>query len=641
MSINAIVEPHSARGLYHDLALASADSIRILYLLPGQWNEEVQVVLRVVCLSSNPEYEALSYTWGSALERHTINVNSGNKLPVTDNLFRALRNLRGTSETRPLWVDAICINQADFQERRRQVKIMGSIYQAAACVDVWLGECSTALARRFGPISTVLNAPVLVMGQGTIQKEALSIKWAMNNTKPPWHRRAWTIQEFILAKQAFLCTGTRRILVQADKLDATSTRRMPTNVTRSFNRGLEVALRIYLTLPQPDAQRDISSLGHQELSILSAPQVLGEAESTDKRDMVYCLLGLINSDEAELIDIDYTMPCSEVFAQATYASIKTSSSFQILEYARLFASHMPGLPTWSVNFASLPYRNMDDILDNQVPHSYVSRKYDRFISPLLRSDSGYSKRVAELEFDSPGTELDPSNNFLTISGIRCDEIAETTVLTFGNMRAFSTERVVPPTWSELRGVVRKAVDLLNDAFHAGDGVESDYLYSIKLFRDLAAITSIDIRQIESGRVKDRFKWANVVSSFHITDSLEEAPDEVYRSLNAWMRALRPQSRNDLQKGCANVDSMWWYAIQVAGKAVLFATKAGLIGFGPGSVGKGDILVLVRNSWPFMVLRPVGERFQFRGFVYIHGFMDSSFWGKWTGEGFREETFVLE
>ncbi|KAH7396120.1 heterokaryon incompatibility protein-domain-containing protein, partial [Pyrenochaeta sp. MPI-SDFR-AT-0127] len=43
---------------------------------------------------------------------------------------------------RVLWVDAICINQTDNDERSKQVAIMGEIYNRAIKVFAWLGEAN-------------------------------------------------------------------------------------------------------------------------------------------------------------------------------------------------------------------------------------------------------------------------------------------------------------------------------------------------------------------------------------------------------------------------------------------------------------------------------------------------------------------
>ncbi|KAL6865857.1 hypothetical protein ACO1O0_001956 [Amphichorda felina] len=94
-----------------------------------------------------PEYEALSYTWGSAHSRRAIIVedpalNTRTKLLVTKSLAIALHHLRYRDRARALWVDAICINQQDMAERNAQVQRMPHVYRLAHRVVVWLGPGS-------------------------------------------------------------------------------------------------------------------------------------------------------------------------------------------------------------------------------------------------------------------------------------------------------------------------------------------------------------------------------------------------------------------------------------------------------------------------------------------------------------------
>jgi len=87
------------------------------------------------------DYLALSYVWGPAtLKRHII--LNDLRFAVTDNLYHALHQLRSCRrmhEGFKLWVDAICINQDDVQERSEQVARMRDIYTFAWQVVIWLG----------------------------------------------------------------------------------------------------------------------------------------------------------------------------------------------------------------------------------------------------------------------------------------------------------------------------------------------------------------------------------------------------------------------------------------------------------------------------------------------------------------------
>lgn len=78
-------------------------------------------------------YKALSYVWGDASELQTIKVENENFL-VTRNLMAALKSVRGPDEAVKFWVDAICINQADPEEKKTQIPLMGRIYQQADSV---------------------------------------------------------------------------------------------------------------------------------------------------------------------------------------------------------------------------------------------------------------------------------------------------------------------------------------------------------------------------------------------------------------------------------------------------------------------------------------------------------------------------
>ncbi|KAH8722981.1 heterokaryon incompatibility, partial [Phaeosphaeriaceae sp. PMI808] len=84
-------------------------------------------------------FDALSYSWGSSTGRDMIMINGAN-VPVTMNLNAALRRVRNTERTKLLWVDALCINQTDIDEKNVQVMRMKKIYTESSRVLVWLGD---------------------------------------------------------------------------------------------------------------------------------------------------------------------------------------------------------------------------------------------------------------------------------------------------------------------------------------------------------------------------------------------------------------------------------------------------------------------------------------------------------------------
>jgi hypothetical protein len=89
-------------------------------------------------MDEDPEYEALSYVWGSGENKQKILID-GQQLSVTANLAEALEYLYNRDGPRKLWVDAICINQEDIPERSQQVGNMTEIYARARNAVVWIG----------------------------------------------------------------------------------------------------------------------------------------------------------------------------------------------------------------------------------------------------------------------------------------------------------------------------------------------------------------------------------------------------------------------------------------------------------------------------------------------------------------------
>lgn len=95
--------------------------IRLLHLIPGSYTDDaIKFDFSVVSLDDELQYEALSYVWGEASDTRGVELG-GSPVPVTANVFSALRRLRLHDQTRIIWVDALCINQPVLQERASQV----------------------------------------------------------------------------------------------------------------------------------------------------------------------------------------------------------------------------------------------------------------------------------------------------------------------------------------------------------------------------------------------------------------------------------------------------------------------------------------------------------------------------------------
>lgn len=180
---------------------SSKKEIRIIHLLPGDFDDTINIELVPVSLSSNPtpQYDALSYVWG--LEKCPIPAFvNGIPIAITSNLDTALRYFRDKNNEKTLWVDAVCINQKDNVEKGPQVQMMGQIYSKAAEVLVWLGPAADGSDELLGRMSQGITEAEI--SDEILQNSSLAMMGR------PWFTRIWVQQEIALAAHdPTMCCG--------------------------------------------------------------------------------------------------------------------------------------------------------------------------------------------------------------------------------------------------------------------------------------------------------------------------------------------------------------------------------------------------------------------------------------------------
>ncbi|KAF4447492.1 hypothetical protein F53441_8976 [Fusarium austroafricanum] len=208
-------------------SLLPPGKIRLLTLLPG--NHTVTTQLHVTNLEDNPTYKCLSYTWGDPGGDGTnetwskpseIILVEGFEMPIRRNLHNALTALRHSGTLGPIWIDALCINQENIEERNTQTAQMEKIYENAEEVIVWLGHekdyTRTAVAcfQRL-PIITreeLLSDDHVVMRDQAFAACNFSDSEMLDMTRfftdHAWFGRTWTLQEMWLAREMTFVCGT-------------------------------------------------------------------------------------------------------------------------------------------------------------------------------------------------------------------------------------------------------------------------------------------------------------------------------------------------------------------------------------------------------------------------------------------------
>jgi len=147
--------------------LTSPRSIRLLCLEPcSNGTGELRAHFLLSCIDQPPEYEALSYTWGEPVFPERLHVGDA-IINITANLARALLYFRRMEKPRALWIDAVCINQDNVQEKGQQVSIMGNIYRNAKRVMIWLDDTPSEAVLGTCAEASLLDAEALGFESGT------------------------------------------------------------------------------------------------------------------------------------------------------------------------------------------------------------------------------------------------------------------------------------------------------------------------------------------------------------------------------------------------------------------------------------------------------------------------------------------
>ncbi|KAH8896638.1 hypothetical protein GQ53DRAFT_778654 [Thozetella sp. PMI_491] len=289
-----------------------------------------------------------------------------------DTVGSALLNLRQPDKKRTIWIDAICINQADTSERNHQVSIIGDIYRGASQTVVWLGESSGkltpaafAVLKDIATESTrVFRATSASIGELSDEHNTVHIsdcpdsflevvstpsplfdRYQNNETvihlfKSTWWQRVWTIQEITLAPRAVIVAG--RYSLDWDY----------------FRSGMNYGLRIGIWTPilmgiihDPTAdlylalQQLLRKLRTFNPAVCPAQSLLEflihcrRHDASNSRDKVYALLGLVSSSDSQKIQPqlyplglipDYASSVGDVYSDTASKIILQTGSIDIL-----------------------------------------------------------------------------------------------------------------------------------------------------------------------------------------------------------------------------------------------------------------------------------------------------------------------
>ncbi|KAH7089903.1 heterokaryon incompatibility protein-domain-containing protein [Paraphoma chrysanthemicola] len=335
-------------------------------------------------LNNTPSFRALSYCWGPEIEQHEIRIQ-GSSLSVRKNLYAFLQQFRSCSEhSGYYWIDALCINQGDYAERREQIQYMREIYGLASETVVWLGEKSpeatVALAfinlwwganKGQGLLMFLVQLSLLpdqdyrhvlrlsschdCLAQLLDPQEEL-VRWALKRLfEQPWWTRMWIFQEFVGSKSVRFYWGSAFV----DEHTLTNF----TGVWNDFLCGLEklgpevkvilqlrdIKVHRHLFLVQQRAERFLTHEGEARKPMDLADLVVWtrHLQATDPLDKLYAILGMDEVGHIKVKRPDYESSVRDVFTDFISAYVRAKTDLNILAYAGAGLNGTdPQFPSW-------------------------------------------------------------------------------------------------------------------------------------------------------------------------------------------------------------------------------------------------------------------------------------------------------
>lgn len=358
---------------YEYQPLPTADHIRRLILEPAPSNDPLVGSVETVALE-HVSYEAISYVWGSDDENQFIIID-GKQLPIAANLAGVLRQVRLRYKPRALWVDSICINQKDAQEKGQQVGMMGLIYKNSRRTLICLG-----LEPKYAQNATEARDLVVEVNMMMRQTRHLpeftgdwncfpdltadhplltDSRWTswVRMVSRPWFFRGWVVQEAAMAPHALvLWTGVEITWISVLQVYFFVWRRalhlMPppmfgwaisrAHIHTFVARKWPVAITLF-SAHERYMLENMTTLG-----LLHVGRTMG---LTNPKDRIYAFMALPTSDNAmPSLKPDYTDQTThlDVYRDFAVKTLEKSSDLKLLSYVEHDTTTLsdPRLSSW-------------------------------------------------------------------------------------------------------------------------------------------------------------------------------------------------------------------------------------------------------------------------------------------------------
>jgi hypothetical protein len=614
--------------------------------------------LKTFLLASAPHFYTASYVWGETRDAGIeMQLNTG-PLPVLPSLVPFLEMVTNHGDFNAKdwwWIDSLCINLTDGNEREHQVRIMADIYRRSRRAVIWLGEENEPGSNCMGAIDflhTLASLQVAFNGDDHAMKQSLedpgfvsSCTAVSNLLYRPWWTRVWTLQEFVLPKEAKLYCGSRSISRGKFK-SAIYSIFLCSTISNDFEHELVPRDAFTGAFNRRRIHQLHTKANSKGIGLVAIMAYLGNHAATDSRDRIFSVLGLVTGRDRRLVGSpEYTSSTQMQFARLVRSYWLMYGDLDIICFVHLFSRYSvpidPGpddavarwAPDWraTIDYASpvplMASQSSTEHIGNFRPIRSISwkAKYDAPGSQLRkRAYVTFSEDLKELWCD--GVVLDTIHGLggLDDRELRCQSFIcahEGHVVLQSGVDQTQAPRatMLPTDW--LEAIAQSLVLGRQDKYLCYQAPQQYVTEFIQLCHACIAEDPVDW---------SFSTWFDLNRSLKFGDqTLEALIQAVPRDVTVSPPPLRrpasyPRRQADDNYSERSDTFLRRFHDTVRKKARRLAvTNGGLVGASPCRTRAGDALVVLFGCSIPLVLRRIGEReaWQVIGEAYVHGFMN--------------------
>ncbi|KAF6796410.1 heterokaryon incompatibility [Colletotrichum sojae] len=570
--------------------LPEAGWFRLLRIEPSNRPSSPLVCrLETLPMRAAPPYEALSYAWGHRKASIPVTIN-GEPFLVRPNLHSALRALRRRDRDATLWVDAVCINQAEETERTHQVWQMKDIYRNATIVKVWLGDATEGSARGMRLLRR-FNRPVLVKSLADYEKQYRQfltladnpkafrdLKEALNILRRPWWTRMWTLQESVLGRDVRCICGTEEIHISRFS-------RFSRFVLLSVNFGawrgpsLDAGVALRMARWVGSLRRTLMVEG--SISLAHALGASWNRKSSDPKDKIMGLLGLVDWASGHVPE--YRFAVEKIYRMAFFELLVSTGGMGYLG----FMTEMPGernpkLPTWVPDFEI---------------HSSLGSDH---LASLSKSTQTYNASLSTGEGLHATAEED--GKILVVEGIRFDSVQTVSVKAPGRELQQTDSAADSNAWmSAMRDTIddwRSLSRAQNHPYPTGEDRARAFWRTVLIDLNQADVLKLSYALRARRNDEADLRWVASLESKEVLERLLRGWQTLGKRRYLQLRVIEQVNRR------------------------LFVTGRGYFGLGPPSLQAGDEVCVFRSGQVAYALRQSETGcWRYVGECYVHGIMD--------------------